>query len=440
MISKKDKEEILRLRQEEGLAYKAIHEKTKFSINTIMGICREAEEISSYSDVKLSERKQEQIRQLFEQGKDISDIARKVNADRKTVRLYIPTEGRQADPHECGVAIGRNADGHVDAVAIGTSAAVHFDDPIEQIRAIPETIDNLIKKEQLKEGDRAEWEKRIEDVREILRIEVDDRIAGEREEATEENDGLWREYIKDYYVEKEIAEDKELTIGGLTKTIDKKDAAIGGLTETIDKKDAAIGGLTKTINKLSLSITKLSNEKIGLNIDNADLSDYIGNYLDAAGRLERRRLEKERGDFISRETEFEQYMGKFEQYVGEREEDLSNKLREADNQKEELDERENGLNTRENGLNTRENGLNMFKNEIDTNISNANRVLSEIKWRQTFLNNALETARRLKLKAPSYFPPQSKEEDKKQSQSEDERNKMIRDAIGPETVKLVEIT
>ncbi|GAI13607.1 unnamed protein product, partial [marine sediment metagenome] len=33
--------------------------------------------------------------------------------------------------------------------------------------------------------DRSEWEKRKEEIKEILRVEVDDKIAGEREDATE---------------------------------------------------------------------------------------------------------------------------------------------------------------------------------------------------------------------------------------------------------------
>ena len=41
MLSKKDKEEILRLRQEESLSYKEIHKKIKFSITTIMNVCKE---------------------------------------------------------------------------------------------------------------------------------------------------------------------------------------------------------------------------------------------------------------------------------------------------------------------------------------------------------------------------------------------------------------
>jgi len=62
----------------------------------------------------------------------------------------------------------------------------HFDNPIEEVRGIAHNIDNLIKKEHLKAGERKEWEKRKDNIQELLRIEVDDKVARERSNVLEE--------------------------------------------------------------------------------------------------------------------------------------------------------------------------------------------------------------------------------------------------------------
>ena len=49
-------------------------------------------------------------------------------------------------------------------------------------------IDDIFKKRQLKVEDRREWEKRKEDLQEMLRVEVDDRIDKERTAAVEAAD------------------------------------------------------------------------------------------------------------------------------------------------------------------------------------------------------------------------------------------------------------
>ena len=55
MLSEKEKDKILRLRQE-GLSYNEIHKKTKNSVNTIMDICRKKVE-KSQKKVKESQEK-----------------------------------------------------------------------------------------------------------------------------------------------------------------------------------------------------------------------------------------------------------------------------------------------------------------------------------------------------------------------------------------------
>ena len=168
---------------------------------------------------------------------------------------------------------------------------VHFDNPINKVRAIPKAIDDLIKTEQLKADDRAEWEKRIEDIREVLRKEVDDRIAGEREDATEKRDGEWRGYLKKNYNKKEIA-------ANLRSILKERDTTIEDLTETIEEKD--------NLN------TNLSNKNIDLNNDNtalrktnADLREHIDKYLDDAGRREKNACVREQDRLKQMESDFD---------------------------------------------------------------------------------------------------------------------------------------
>lgn len=361
MLSKKDKEEILRLRQEEDLTYDAIHEKTKFSINTIMSICREKaeenqkEEATSCSDDILSERKQEQIWQLFEGGEDISEIARKVNVDRKTVRTYLD---KKYTTHE----------------TTGKGQEVHFDDPIEEIRAIPKTIDNIIKTEHLKADDRAEWEKRIEDIREILRIEVDDRIEGEREDTTKEENEIWQRCLKENYVKKEAATN-------LRNTLEEKDTTIKGLTKTIEEKDNLITNIKAENTNLNNENIGLNNENINLNEYNKQLEEYKEKYLEDAGRRERRRFEKERGDFVVENTKFEQYVREKQAYFREKEKDLNNKIREEGKLKKENTERKKELDE--------------MQEKILNGISRAKNTLEEIERKQYWLDKEQEKLERL---------------------------------------------
>lgn len=232
MLSEKDKEKILRLRQEEDLSYEEIHKKTKFAKNTIMNICREK-----------VEKSQKKIKESQEEAK---------------------------------------------------KQEVHFDNPINKVRAIPKAIDNLIETEQLKADDRAEWEKRKEDIREILRIKVDDRIAEEREDATKISDEQWQEHIEENYEKKEV-------VTFLRRSIRRREAAIEGLTKSIEEGDEFTASLRDRNIDLNNDNTVLR-KKIAdrddhimvLRKKNAYLDDFIDNFLDDAGRRERSKLRSER--------------------------------------------------------------------------------------------------------------------------------------------------
>lgn len=252
MLSKKDKEKILQLRQEENLSYKEIHKKTKFSVTTIMNVCREEVE---------ENQKEEAKKQVVSQ-----DGEEEIDKDKNQ---------------------------------INKKEEVHFDSAESKLRAIPKAIDALIETEQLKGDDRAEWEKRIEDIRRVLRIEVDDRIAEEREDATEKRDEQWREHIKENYDKKEIAVNLRSVLG-------ERDTTIEDLTNEIDEVD----NLNTNLNNKNID---LNNDNTALQETNADLNDHIENYLDDAGRRERSKLRLEKESFAREKTDFDSVCVRLEQ-------------------------------------------------------------------------------------------------------------------------------
>jgi uncharacterized coiled-coil DUF342 family protein len=71
-----------------------------------------------------------------------------------------------------------------------------FNSPIDKTRGIIADLDTLIQTKQLNDRDRKKWEKRIEQLREILRDEVDDRIAEERVDAVKKRDQEWNKFVE----------------------------------------------------------------------------------------------------------------------------------------------------------------------------------------------------------------------------------------------------
>lgn len=359
MLSKKDKEEVLRLRREEDLTYKAIHEKTNFSINKIMNVCKGKLEESQKEEVEENQKEEIEKSQKEE-------------------------------------------------------AKVHFDDPIEKVRAIPEAIDNLIETEQLKEGDRAEWEKRIEDIRKILRTEVDERIAGERKDATETRDEEWQDYIEKNYEEKEVA-------AGLRSILEGKNTTIKGLTETIDEKDTIIGNLTNAIKGRDTTIGSLKLENTNLNNKNIDLNEYIEKYLENAGRRERRRLEKERGDFIVEKT----YVRDTKKIINDRKKELDIKISEEEKLKKENIERKKELDKTYEANKIQRDDLNKLSSTADI-------TLREIKREQDWLDERQKQVERLesvqsreqniKWQEQKIAKDKKQFEEEKKKQSEEEDN------------------
>jgi hypothetical protein len=63
------------------------------------------------------------------------------------------------------------------------------------------------------------WEKRLEQLREIIRVEVDDRIAVERADEKEKRDQEWNIFVEQNYVKKEVVTSHESEIRKRDETI-----------------------------------------------------------------------------------------------------------------------------------------------------------------------------------------------------------------------------
>jgi hypothetical protein len=155
---------------------------------------------------------------------------------------------------------------------------VHCKSPSEGARKIIKFMDNYVKNEDLEDEDRKKWEKCLEQWREMVKREVDDRIDAERADAVKDKDREWQDTINQWYVKKEIATN-------LKNLVNEKDNTIQELNNKLKGKE-----------DLENQNLNLSRENDRLSLENKTQSNYINNYLGAAGRWEREKLKVEKSD------------------------------------------------------------------------------------------------------------------------------------------------
>jgi len=179
-----------------------------------------------------------------------------------------------------------------------TGEETQFDDPIEEVRRILHNIDNLIKNEHLKAGENKKWEKRRDELKEMLRIEADDKIVIARANAIEERDNVWNKHVENKYVQKEVVID-------LNNKLIAREATIENLKYEIDQKDQVIASNQQEKEDLNNQIGALLLENSDLRDENEDLNEFIEEYLDFAGRREREKLGQEEEDLIVKKTDLD---------------------------------------------------------------------------------------------------------------------------------------
>jgi hypothetical protein len=181
-------------------------------------------------------------------------------------------------------------------------------DPIIMLRRIEIDIGNVIEAGKLNDRDRRKWEKRREDIRAILKSEVDDRISKVSADAIEKRDIQWGREIENNYVRKEI-------VAGFENTIKEKDDIIVKLRSKIEKSD---GNLIEKENKISrLKYSKnceiqdlkdqlddVYDKNINLNNENWRLQEYIDNRFDLDVNIKQDKLNNEIDAFNSEKKDF----------------------------------------------------------------------------------------------------------------------------------------
>jgi hypothetical protein len=236
MLTQEDKDWILELRAQ-GYSYQKIHEITGFSISTIMKVCREAKE------KKLKELKEEKSKKIKES---------------KPQTIVVP-----------------------------------FSSAIDEAREISNAMDCLVKSEKLKGEELRVWSRRNEDMKKFIRVEVDDRITGERAEAVAIRDEEWRRHLEDNYVHKDVVTGFENTITNFRNTIQKKDVEINNLKIDIKVKDDIISEKDSEIVKIKenhdLTIGRIDDNVRGMMLEENNLEEVLANYK----KLMRKLLEGE---------------------------------------------------------------------------------------------------------------------------------------------------
>jgi len=230
----------------------------------------------------LDEEEIEKIKKLINQGKTNYKIGMELGHSANTVKK-IREEYKDAKVHHT------------------TEEGTHFDDPIGEVRGIIHNIDNLIKKEHLKAGERKEWEKRAEEIREMLRTEVDDKIARERSNVLEERNNAWNEHIEQNFVQKEVVTD-------LNNMVKAREATIENRNNAIDQKDGILSSIQQENEGLKNRIRDLLWIKNDLNEKNLQLHYYIENRLDIDLRQGQEKLLSDREALHVEKTNFDRYM------------------------------------------------------------------------------------------------------------------------------------
>jgi len=287
MLTQEDKNKIMELRSQD-FSYQAIHDRLGFAIDTIMKV--------------YNEEKEKIVKELGE-GKS-------EKADKSQTK----------------------------------TGAMSFYSSIQEIREISSDIDNVIKHGQLKTEDRMEWNKRKEDLLELLRVEVDDRIAEEIASAVETRDEVWRGFLKQNYVKKEVVTD-------LDNTIKTKDSIIEDFRNEVVQKDDLLRNSQYEISQLNAShqlekedlknqIRNFYWENHDLREGNWNMHDYIENRFNNDVRREQKQLKHEREVLSDEKISFDKHVKILKSKLDESFFETEKELKDVERREKKLAERE----------------------------------------------------------------------------------------------------
>jgi len=313
MLTTEEKKQIIELRKQ-GLSYQAIHETLGYAINTIIKI--------------LKEEKKRKLKESIESQEN----------NKKTTDTQI--------------AEGTNSN----------------DSAIKEVQTITNNIVGLIKKGKMKTLEKKEWEQRKEDLRELIKKEVDDRIADERRDAVEKQDIEWNNHINQCYEKKEV-------VTNLQQQISLRDATIHNLNNVIAENNTLIqdkqneiyqmnNSYTIRIENLENQINELIEDKQALYNENLDHKNYIEYHLHTKISQMHERLQIERNKLRQEKTEFDLNKKEAELKLYNLFLDANQQLKQGENQKKELDELESQLKKKEEELQNNREQTNMMMNDL----------------------------------------------------------------------------
>jgi hypothetical protein len=235
--------------------------------------------------------------------------------------------------------------------------------PIEIVQKITSDIDTLIQRKHLDEKEEKKWRKRVDELREIQKVEIEDRIPKEREDAGLQRDEQWKKHIEQNYVKKD-----EVT--GLEGKIQERDTSITRLRDENTEKDKGLEQYQTTIMNLSnkqqnmgYQIQNLTNTNSVLNNNYWQLQYYVENRFDIEVRQGQEQLRGEREVFNAEKTRFLQY--------------TKDQLLDLDNLNTGVEMRRKAVETRENKVAEREEKIEKQENELEASKNRWNKQYSE---------------------------------------------------------------
>lgn len=236
---------------------------------------------------------------------------------------------------------------------------------IDTTEKITDNIDSLIQTGKLNTKQRREWEKRKAELREILREEVDERIATERADAAGKKDQEWNKVIERDYVGKGAAILLQLTIQA-------RDETIQGLRSAIEEKDEAhlqdqttICNLNSDIQYKDTQIQNLCRDNTVLRNENGNLHNYIDSRLDNEVRQGQEQLKHDREMFTEEKKAFTEDKEKQQTTLNNKFCELERKLDELKLKQEAAGKHETQLAEREVKVKKREDGLEATRTRMD---------------------------------------------------------------------------
>ena len=179
--------------------------------------------------------------------------------------------------------------------------------PIEAVQKINSDIDALIQTKQLDEREEKKWRKRADELREMQKVEIEDRIPKEREDAGLQRDEQWKKHIEQNYVKKDVAT-------GLEGIIQERDRVIMRLRDENTEKykvheqdQIKILCLTNNLQYKDNHIQVLSDNNAIVNFNYSQLQNYIENRLDNEVRKCQEQLRLEQEKLLTEKTDFFKY-------------------------------------------------------------------------------------------------------------------------------------